>query len=176
RCHELRDRGRADLAQLLLTGPLPVLMDPETANVARSLWDGLAIAEEQQRFQALAELTLTHFAREQAIFSHHIGFGSESSGQQRSAPRGLLSGALGRLLASDSVPAPRIVHGRLKFERYQLPAGFVMRDHELRVREFSDAFVRSITGSISDYRVAVDYVIRRFGERGEVADIGDGSG
>jgi hypothetical protein len=162
-CHALRDSGRPDLARLLLTGPLPLSMDAETRLISESLYQGLAIADDEHRFRALSELTLRHFAREQSIFSHHLG-----GGVRRAGPKSPVS----RLFESDSVPAPRIVGGKLAFRRFELPAGFAMRDHDARVAAFSDAFVRSITGSIADYRIAVDYVLRRFGEPDERADLG----
>jgi hypothetical protein len=165
-CHALRAEGRADLASLLLTGPLPLSMDAETQRIAQALYDYLAIADDAQRFRALSELTLRHFAREQTIFSHHLG---ALRGERPRADRG---GLLHRLFEVDSVPAPRVERGRVVFRRFALPPGFVMRDHDARVAAFSDAFVRSITQSLSDYRVAVDYVLGRFGDPDEVADLG----
>jgi hypothetical protein len=162
-CDRLRAAGRADLARLLLSGPMPVMMDGETRELAEGLYQGLAIADDDLRFSALAELTLKHFAREQAIFSHHIG-APRAAGSRR--PRRLHEAALGRLFEARSVLAPRIAGRpearRLVFRPFRLPSGFEMRDHAARVHVFSSAFVRSVTGSPDDYRVAVEYVTRRF--------------
>jgi hypothetical protein len=153
-CDALRAAGKTELAHRLIEAPLPLAMDADSRRIAGALYEGLAIADDELRFRALSELTLVHFEREQSIFSHHLGGPSRRSGPKS---------AVTRLFESDSVPAPRIVGGRLVFRDFALPSGFSMRDHEARVAAFSDAFVRSITGSRDDYRVAVDYVLRRFG-------------
>jgi hypothetical protein len=169
RCVDLRAGGDEALAEAILGGPLPPLMDEQSRALARGVYAGLALADAEARFRALADLTRTHFGREQAIFSHHMG-------TDRAAPVRRLPSALGRRLTEPGrVPAPIIEPSgrgrRVAFRLYRLPAGFDMRDHEARVREFGRAFVDSLTGSLDDYRTAVAYTVARFGRSGEVVDI-----
>jgi hypothetical protein len=68
------------------------------------------------------------------------------------------------------VPAPAVVRDRrggpqVVFRPHALPAGFDMRDHDARVRELGRAFVEPVTGTVADYRAAVEYVVRRFDRR-----------
>ena len=151
--HRARAAGDPALADALLAGPLPAFMDEECGELARALAAGLAIADAGVRFATLAARTLRHFEREQAIFTYHMG------GARRGARRG---GVIGRLTAVRDVPAPAIEHGRLVHRGYTLPPDFDMRDHDARVREFSRAFVTSVTGSRADYEIAADYVRRRY--------------
>ena len=165
RCNALRSGGDLRLAQALLQGPLPLLMDAESRLLATSLYERLAIRDGASRFRALAELTLRHFQREQAIFSHHLG-----GRRNRSRPRSAL---MRRLVTLRSVPAPTIVRQfpsrkpQVVFRDYPLPPGFDIRDHTARVAEFGKAFVGSVTGGQEQYQVAVDYVVNRFGKPGE---------
>jgi hypothetical protein len=80
------------------------------------------------------------------------------------------SGWARRMTQLREVPAPSVEMTRrgrrLRFRPYRLPADFDLRDHGTRVREFSRAFVTSVTRSLDDYRVAVGYVVRRFDRRG----------
>jgi hypothetical protein len=163
RCRELALGDRGDLSRPLLDGPCPVWMDAESQKLARALVEGLAIHDADQRFQALSALTLRHFAREQAIFSFHMGL-SRARRPVTRPPSGIA-----RLFEARSLSAPKIVdtrHGRkLVFARFPLPEGFTISDHEARVRVLGDAFVRSVTRSRADYRLAVEYVQGRFGRR-----------
>jgi len=161
RVHELRERGEHALADVLLDGPLPLLMDRESHGLARSLAGGLAIHNGAQRFATLSELTLEHFAREQAIFTYHMG----SPGTREPA-------LVKRMSSVRAVPAPVVVRTvlggrRLVFKPFAMPAGFDMRDHETRVREFGRAYVNSVTRDLDDYRCAAQFIAARFGKPGE---------
>jgi len=145
------------LGAALLDGPLPPLMDDEARALARGLVDGLALADPGARFAALAALTLRHFDREQAIFTHQLG-----PPRPQRPPAGRAAALLGRVFTVTSVPAPAVVGGRLIFRDHALPPGFDMHDHAARVREFGRAFVTSVTGSRADYAVARDWVRGRF--------------
>ena len=151
------------LGRALLDGPLPPVFDEESRALAAELASGLAVADPARRFDALAALTLRHFAREQAIFSHHMG--AARAGAPTPA-----TGWAARMTGLRELPAPVVVRGRRRapvvdFRPFRLPPGFDMRDHEARVRELGRAFVRPITGSVADYRAAVGYVVRRFDRR-----------
>jgi len=155
----LRARGQAELAAALLEGPLPPVLDQESRALARGLFDGLAEPDRARRFAGLAALTLRHFGREQAIFTHHLG--PRSARRRRDPP------LLARLFALESVPAPVVEQGRrgrrVVFRPFALPPGFDVRDHAARVAAFGRAFVSSVTSDPDDYRAAVRYVIERFG-------------
>jgi len=157
RAHDLRRSGALPLAQALLDGPLPPLFDEESRRLARALYEGLAIEDPAERFARLSALTVEHFSREQAIFSHHMSFADNRDGSKLMA----------RLARVKRVPAPVIERGRggarVVFRDFALPDGFDMRDHEARVEAFGRAFVLSVTGSREDYATAVRYVERRFG-------------
>ncbi len=161
RADALRRGGEAALAGALLDGPLPPTFDDECRALARALYEGLAIDDAEARFATLARLTLRHFAREQAIFTHQIG-------PPPSRPQ---PAVLRRLTAIRAVPAPVVVGGRVQLSPFALPAGFDMRDHAARVASFGRAFVDSITGSIADYRVAVAHVVAHWGRPRERAEI-----
>ncbi|MCA9524326.1 MAG: hypothetical protein KC609_25335 [Myxococcales bacterium] len=167
RLHRLRLAGESDLADSLRDGPLPPLMDEESRALISGLYAGLAIPDATERFRCLADLTLRHFGREQAIFSHHLGPPSIR------APKG---SSFQRLVELRSVPAPMVERGvlrrRVRFRPYALPPGFDIRDHAARVASFGDAFVRSVTAEAVDYQAAVDYVLRRFGEPEERVVVG----
>lgn len=157
RCHALRRAGRGDLAQALLDGPLPPLMDAECRGLARRLAEAFALEDGARRFEALAALTLAHFGREQAVFTHHLG------GRRDGTPRPFatwLDAKVGNVAAVD---APCVVRGRLVFRRFDLPPGFDIRAHAPRVEAFGRAFVTSITGRREDYQAACDYATSRFG-------------
>jgi len=161
-CHELRCNHDEALAEALLSGPLPLPMDEESRSIASGLYRDLAIEAPQARFEALTQRTLEHFEREQAIFTHHLG--GERRGPVRSS-----GSRLWRWVSSPrSVPAPTIVRdrrgARLEFQPRRLSSGFTMHDHTARVRELGDAFVRSVTGSLDDYRLAAAWAASRFGE------------
>jgi hypothetical protein len=164
RAHALRERGQLELAEALLDGPLPPVLDEEARAIARGLYGGLAIADRRGRFAALSALTLRHFDREQAIFSHHLGPAPRSRNESASRGAGAL---LGRLLEMRAVPAPVVERGlfgrRLTFRPFPLPAGFDIREHGPRVDVFGRAFVSSVTLDEEDYATAVRYVARRFG-------------
>ncbi len=147
RADRLRRAGRTALAAALIEGDAAVLWDRESAALCRRIADGLAIADEAQRFRTLAATTLAHFAREQAIFTHHIA----SRPDRRSR------------LSARTIPAPVIERGKLVFRPFRLPPEFDIRDHATRVDAFGRAFVTSITGSLEDYRIATDWVLARFG-------------
>lgn len=161
RADGLRRGGEAALAGALLDGPLPPTFDDECRALARALYDGLAIDDPQERFATLARLTVRHFGREQAIFTHQIG-------PPPSRPQPAM---LRRLTRIRAVPAPIVADGRVKLAPFPLPAGFDLRDHAARVSLFGRAFVDSITGSIDDYRVAVAHVVARWGRPRERAAI-----
>ena len=147
RAEELVRAGRPALASALVDGAAAVVWDEESRALCRALGDGLALGDELARFRALSATTLRHFAREQAIFTHHIA----SRRRTRKLP------------VAKAVPAPVIERGALVFRPYALPPGFDFRDHDTRVAAFGRAFVASITGSLADYRVATAWVVRRFG-------------
>ncbi len=157
RCHALAQEGRRELSDVLLSGPVPVWMDAESKSLAGALVTGLAIQDPERRFAALAELTLRHFGREQAILSHHMGVRPGQPPQQQKAS------LLGRAFEARSVLAPRIRNGKLVLEPYPLPPGFDIRDHDARVRVLGDAFVRSVTRRPEDYRAAAAGVLEMFG-------------
>lgn len=169
RCRALVERGEGELAGALLDGPAPILMDEEGRALARGLCAGLGEADPARRFRALADLTLEHFGREQRIFSHHLG----DPAARR--PATASQRALARLVRVREVPAPAVVRRRggveVVYRPYRLPDGFEMRDHEARVAAFGDAFVRSVTGAVEDYRAAAAFALRRFGRPGERADL-----
>jgi hypothetical protein len=157
RAHALRRAGDEALARALLDGPLPLLFDEENRRLARALYEGLAIPDAALRFAHLSALTIEHFGREQAIFSHHMGAAKNGGGSKLMA----------RLSRMRSVPAPVIERGRggarVVFRDFALPEGFDLRDHQARVEAFGRAFVLSVTGSREDYETATQYVERRFG-------------
>lgn len=159
RAAEHMQAGRR-LGHLLIDGPPPPLLDDESMAVVRDLASGLLEVDRDRKFAALAKLTERHFAREQAVFSHHM----RASRVGRPRP---VRGWLRRMTAIPAVPAPRIARSRgqsrLVFESFRLSADFDIRDHDQRVEQFGQAFVRSITGSVDDYRIAVRHVINRFG-------------
>ena len=180
RAHELVASGDP-LGRALIEGPLPPVMDDDSRAIIEGLVAGLSQSDPARRFAALSDLTLRHFAREQAIFSHHMG--AERQGRPARA-RGLAH----KMTAVRAVPAPVVRHGReggargwrargggargwrggagrearLQFQSYRLPDDFDMRDHAQRVREFGRAYVTAVTATVADYLVAVDYVVTRF--------------
>jgi hypothetical protein len=160
----LRSAGEIAVADALLDGPLPPTFDGECRTLARALYDGLAIAEPNRRFETLARLTSTHFGREQAIFTHQIG-------PPPSRPQPAI---LRRLLAIRALPAPVIAGGRVRLAPFALPAGFDLRDHATRVDALGRAFVDPVIANVDDYCVAVDHVVARWGRPGERAIIDGG--
>ncbi len=154
---ELERAGESAVSRLMLEGSCPIVMDEHALGLARSLVAGLRMEDPETRFAALAELTLVHFAREQAVFSHHLG--------ARRAPVGRLE----RLLSARHIVAPRVEgrpgERRLVFRPSPLPAGFDLLDHDARVRVFGEAFVSSVTRSREDYRVAQRWVTDHYGRR-----------
>jgi hypothetical protein len=154
RCHTLRAHRQEELAELLLSGPAPAHMDEESRGLCRALYDALGVAGGARRFEALRAVTLRQFAREQAIFSYQMDgslWGPSRSPLVRHAMRAV------------QVSAPKILRDggarRLVFAPFPLPPTFRFEDHEARVELFGRAFVESITGSIADYRAAVEYVL-----------------
>jgi len=147
RAEALIREGKRELAEALIEGTGAVLWDEESRTLCRSIVEGLLIDDgEERRFRALAATTLRHFSREQAIFTHHIG--------ARSKKR--------KLPPAKEVPAPVIERGKLRFKPFALPEGFDFRDHDARVDAFGRAFVTSVTGAPSEYRVAIEWVRRRY--------------
>jgi hypothetical protein len=151
RAHRLRSSGQAALGDALLCGPLPPIFDEESRTIARELAEGLAVADEAERFSRLAVLTRRHFAREQAIFTYHIGRVSPREPQ-----------LVRRLTVQRAVSAPRIERGKrgpkVVFSSFALPPGFDLRAHGPRVEAFQRAFVDPVIGDLADYRVAAAYV------------------
>ena len=146
RAGQLVRDGKAALADALVEGRGALVWDAESRALCRAIVDGLAIADEPARFRALTAATLRHFAREQAIFTHHIG----SRNRTRKLP------------AATAVPAPAIVRGKLRFVPFALPRGFDLRDHDARVETFGRAFVASVTTSPADHAIATAWVMKRF--------------
>jgi hypothetical protein len=157
RCHALRKEGREELARVLLAGPRMIWMDEESSAIALRLYEGLAIADLEERFQSLSALTLSHFAREQAILSFHMGVPLERGDAPR-RPKSWVA----RMLDPRTVRAPRVRDAKLELWPYPLPEGFEMKDHTRRVEVFGDAFVTSITTTRHDYEIARDWVLARF--------------
>jgi len=146
RALELHREDKDDVAEALIEGHAAVLWDEESSQLCRAIYDGLQITDERARFRALAAATERHFAREQAIFTHHIA----SKNRTRKLP------------PAKAIPAPVIERGKLVFRSFALPAGFDFRDHDARVEAFGRAFVLSVTGSIEDFQVATAWVVRKF--------------
>ncbi len=72
RCHELRTMDREDLARAILAGPRPIWMDAESKAIAQSLYEGLAVADPEQRFERLVCADAPTFrSRAGDIFSSH---------------------------------------------------------------------------------------------------------
>lgn len=146
RAEALAKAGKPALADALIDGRGALLWDEESRLLCRAIFDGLMLPDEAARFHALSAATLRHFAREQAIFTHHIA----SKNRSRKLP------------AAKSLPAPVITGKKLAFAPFPLPRGFDIRDHAARVEVFGRAFVTSVTGSLADYRVATAWVRARF--------------
>jgi hypothetical protein len=147
RVDALRREGKGALAAALIEGHAAVLWDTESAALCRAIADGLGLDDEAERFRALAATTLRHFDREQSIFTHHIASRHKSR----------------KLPAARAMRAPAIHHGKLEFRLFKLPPAFDLRDHEIRVEALGRAFVTSVTGAPSDYRIARDWVVAHFG-------------
>jgi hypothetical protein len=149
RAHALRREGKAELASALIEGQAALLWDGESALLCKRIADGLDITEPEAQFRALADTTVRHFDREQAIFTHHIASRNKSR----------------KLPSAKTIPAPKVSKGKLMFEGYPLPPGFDLRDHGPRVEVFAEAFVHSVTRTRAEYGIARDYVLARFGSR-----------
>ncbi|MBT8494086.1 MAG: hypothetical protein KJO07_13610 [Deltaproteobacteria bacterium] len=159
RCRQLETEGRIELARALEDGPLPPLFDEDSRQLIRALVRGLSVVDQRERFRTLAQLTMRHFDREQAVFSHQMGVDRRKHYQPR-------KGWVGLMTRIKAVPAPRVV-GRagerhIAFESFALPPDFDMRNHDSRVAAFGAAYVQSVTGNIDDYLVAIDYLHQRF--------------
>ena len=122
------------------------------------MYEGLGLEDREERFRCLAEVTLAHFAREQAILSFHMGVRASSS------PPSPRKSWVARRLDPKSVYAPRIRNRTLELAPFPLPDGFQMKDHERRVEVFGEAFVKSITRTRDEYEIARDWVVGRFGK------------
>ena len=146
RAVELHREDKSDLAEALIEGLAAVLWDAESTALCRAIVDGLQLTDPQARFRVLAAVTERHFAREQAIFTHHIA----SRSRKRKLP------------VAKAIPAPVIERGKLAFRPFALPPDFDFRDHDARVDAFGRAFVASVTGSLEDFQVATAWVVRRF--------------
>jgi hypothetical protein len=145
----------SELSRAFLDGPLPPIFDEESRDLMRRIVTGLKISDSAARFRNLADLTLHHFGREQAIFTY----------QMNARPKPKKATLLSRLGRLQRVSAPVIVDGTLRFRPYKLPADFDVRDHAARVEHFGRAFVTSITASRADYEAAQRYVLERFAPR-----------
>ncbi|MFT3775886.1 MAG: hypothetical protein QM820_61870 [Minicystis sp.] len=169
RCHALRGEGKTDLAEALLSGPLPPIFDEESRALCKGLVAALEEEDGEARFHRLSALTLTQFAREQAIFSYHLG----KSFERR-------PGLLGRLGRMREVLAPVVEQKKgvreVVFRSYRLPEGFEIKDHAARVDHFGKAYVVAVTRDVRDYQAAIDYVLGRFGKQGERASVVYGRG
>jgi len=148
RAEQLMRAGKPELATGLLEGAAAVLWDRDSTALCTAIAEGLVLDDEAAQFGWLALTTISHFGREQQIFTHHI-----ASKSRRKLP------------SAKAVPAPVVEEGSLVFKPFSLPEGFDFRDHEARVEAFSQAFVMSVTGSLADYRVATAYVKNRFGQK-----------
>ena len=146
RAEQLARAGKRALADAIVAGRGALVWDAESRALCRAIVDGLVIDDEPVRFRALAQATQRHFAREQAIFTHHLG-----------AP-----GRARKPLAATTIPAPVVVRGKLRFVPFTLPPGFDLRDHAARVAAFGRAFVASVTASPADHAVATAWVLARF--------------
>ena len=104
------------------------------------------LVDERRHIDSRGFGTERHFAREQAIFTHHIA--------SRSRTR--------KLPVAKSIPAPVIEGGKLAFRPFPLPPNFDFRDHDARVEAFGRAFVFSVTGSLEDFRVATSWILQKF--------------
>jgi hypothetical protein len=157
RAGALRAAGDDALAGALLDGPLPPVFDGECRALAAGLAAGLAGAAGPDRFAALAALTRRHFAREQAIFTHHLG----------ALPTRPEPWLWRRAAALRALPAPVVERGRggarLVFRPFRLPDGFDLRAHAPRVAALTAAFIDPVVASPASYRVAAEYVVERFG-------------
>lgn len=148
RAEQLWRAGRPEIAGGLLEGAAAVLWDRDCTALCTAITEGLVLDDEAERFRWLALTTISHFGREQQIFTHHI-----ASKSHRKLP------------SARAIPAPVVEGGRLMFKPFELPEGFDFRDHEARVEAFSRAFVLSVTQTLGDYQVATAYVKNRFGQR-----------
>jgi hypothetical protein len=146
RAEALMRAGKPDLANGLLEGAAAVMWDQDCTALCTAIAEGLVLEDESEQFGWLTLTTISHFGREQQIFTHHMATKS-----RRPLP------------TAKAVPAPVVEDGRLMFKPFTLPDGFDFRDHDARVDAFSRAFVLSVTGSLTDYRVATAYVKNRFG-------------
>lgn len=178
RCHELRCQGDQPLAEALLSGPLPPVMDEESRALASQLYEALGLKLGPQRFRTLADLTLTHFDREQAIFTHQFGLRRGPASLQ--PYRGRVEA---RLANPKTVVAPSVKRVGLRkkkrkvaFGPHRLPDDFDFREHARRVREFGKLYVSSITRDVLDYQAAVEFVLQRFGQPGERFEVVYGGG
>lgn len=149
RAEVLSGEGKRALADALIEGSAAVVWDDESRELCRAIVDGLLLTDQAAQFRVLSATTLRHFAREQAIFTHHIA----SRSRRRKLP------------VAKTLPAPRIIDGELAFRPFGLPPGFDFRDHDTRVEAFGRAFVTAVTGSLADYRVATDWVRARFANK-----------
>lgn len=145
RAEELLRAGRPEVARGLLEGAAAVLWDSDCTALCTAIAEGLVVSDEGERFGWLALTTISHFAREQAIFTHHI-----ASKSRRKLP------------SAKAIPAPVIEGEKLLFKPFDLPQGFDFRDHDARVETFARAFVLSVTGSLREYKIAVAWVRNRF--------------
>lgn len=146
RAVDLHREDRSDLAEALVDGHAAVLWDAESRDLCRAIVHGLMITDDRERFRVLSVATERHFAREQAIFTHHIA----SKNRTRKLP------------VAKSIPAPVIERGKLAFRAFTLPPNFDFRDHDGRVEAFGRAFVSSVTGSLEDFRVATTWILDKF--------------
>ena len=155
RAATLRASGDAELANVLLEGPLPPAMDDESRRIARGIEAALQLDDGDARFRALAAMTLQQFDREQAVFTAQMGAHREGEGPEWNGLRRWFT-------RMSSVDAPVVEGGKLRSRVYRFPSHFDVRDHRARSQHFAQAFVTSVTGSAADFRVAVAEVIRRW--------------
>ncbi len=155
RAAAVRLAGDGELAQALLDGPLPPAMDEESRAIARGIAGALQLDDGEARFRALAAMTLQQFDREQAVFTAQMGAHREGEGPAWSTLQRWFT-------RMNSVDAPVVEGGKLRSRVYRFPSGFDVRDHRARSEHFAAAFVKSVTRSAADFRVAVAEVIRRW--------------
>jgi hypothetical protein len=159
RCHGLRQKGEGMVAEALLDGPLPPAMDEECRSVIRNLDASLRLESAQERFVALTNMTSKQLDREQAVITAALG--SMRNGRNPSWEPWRL-----RFTRMKKVEAPVVRGGKVVFEDFALPKEFEVRSHGERLAVFEKAYLKPLTGSIADFKVAAAEVARRFPPKG----------
>jgi hypothetical protein len=151
--HQQHLSGDLAMADMLVDGPLPPLMDDESRGQVHRVASAFRIEDGEKRYRELCNITHEQFDREQAIFTWHLG--AHRTQPPDSPPHPMNQ--------PKSVLAPQIQASQLTFKPHKLPSDFDMRDHGKRVRHFGEAFVSSVTSSPHNYQVAVEWVVNRYG-------------